>query len=234
MCSGSNCNNTNILNVKYNLCNNCNSIRLTGKSPGERQAASALKFRNRQIEKNKDKGVVLCSNPVNSPKEKKDRGLFVRIPEPIPQLEIKKVLVKRQTLKEAGVKSKLSILKREIEMEAVQNNEYFCKGCGISKAGLDKSHILPVGQFKHLELVKENIQLLCREDHIIWESGTIDMQMNLNCFVDNVCFIHIYDKVQYQKFITRIETLLETISWHDSIQFDNFSKKYHEIISKCG
>lgn len=49
--------------------------------------------------------------------------------------------IKQQTSKEASVKSKLGQLKKEIELEAVQNNEYYCWGCGTSYVGLDKSPI---------------------------------------------------------------------------------------------
>jgi hypothetical protein len=48
----SNCTkNLPIVNVKYNLCNNCNSIRIAGKSQSERQAESALKYRKNALER---------------------------------------------------------------------------------------------------------------------------------------------------------------------------------------
>lgn len=235
MCSGENCSNTNIANVKYNLCPVCNSRRLTGKSPGERQAESALKFRNSQIANSKLKlGSAVVSKLGNSVKRKNDRGLFVRTVDPVTIIREKVTPIRQQTSKEAGVKNKLSALKKEIELDAVQNDEYYCQGCGKSHPGLDKSHILSVGQFKHLELVKENIQLLDRDCHKIWESGSIDQQMSLHCFVDNVCFIYLHEREQYQKFITRIETFLESLAWTEAGKFDEFSNKYHEIISKCG
>lgn len=189
-CSGKNCSKEQIVNVKYNLCENCNSIRITGKSLFERRSESAKKFQGKQIS--------------NVTKEKKDRGLFVR--SIVTPVSVKVFTpIKQQTKKEAGIKSKLSILKNEIRLDAVQNNEYFCKGCGCAGA-LDCSHILSVGKFKHLELVKENIQLLCRVCHLRWESNCIDMQMALNCFENNLIFIATQDQEAYQKFKTRIDS----------------------------
>lgn len=234
-CSGENCNSNQIANVKYNLCDNCNSIRLTGKSKSERQAESALKFRNSQIANSKQNGSGI-SGLVKSTKRTHDRGLFVRnISGSVIANKVKtRTPIKQQTSREAGIKSKLSVLKMEIELEAVQNNEYFCCGCGKSHPGLDKSHILSVGQFKYLELVKENIQLMDRDCHIIWESGAIDEQMNLHCFVDNVCFIYLHEREQYQKFITRMETYLESLGVADNSKFEMYSKKYLDIVNKCG
>lgn len=180
----SNCDkNLPIVNKKYELCNNCNSIRLTGKSLVERQVESSSKYREKYVTNFRNKVTRETTNLVTNNRKP----------------------IRRQTAKESVVKSQLSNLKKDIELEAVQNNEYYCKGCGVSHVGLDKSHILSVGQFKALELIKNNIQLLCRSCHSIWESGTIEQQMKLNCFIDNLHFIYTQDQVSYRKFITRIE-----------------------------
>lgn len=113
--------------------------------------------------------------------------------------------IKQQTTKERNIKKNLSDLKREIELEAIQNGTYYCQGCGCSYPGLDKSHILSIGQYKHMELVKENIQLLCRKDHMIWESGDIEQMINLNCFESNLAFIKIWDLDAYQRLLTKKE-----------------------------
>lgn len=107
--------------------------------------------------------------------------------------------VKPQTTEEAIIKAALSKLKKEIELEAVQNNEYYCAGCGKSYVGLDKSHILAVGYIKDLELCKENIQLMCRLCHAIWESMDIALMVKLNCFDSNLAFIKEHDTLMYNK-----------------------------------
>jgi hypothetical protein len=177
-----------IVNKKYELCNNCNSIRLTGKSLTERQADSSQKYLKKAHERFRAKVTEETDHEV-------DLSRFRKSPKP----------VKQQTSREAVVKGKLSQIKRDIELEAVQNNEYFCNGCGRSHVGLDKSHILSVGQYKQYELIKANIQLLCRDCHKIWESGTIEEQMSLLCFVDNLQFIFTLEPLVHQRFITRIE-----------------------------
>jgi hypothetical protein len=190
-----------IINKKYNLCTNCNSIRLTGKSLQERQVESSSKYRQKYV-------TNFCKKVTRETDE-----LDLSIPLPKKSFKVKVNIksvrkftpIRQQTKKEAVVKSHLSIMKRDIELEAVQNNEYYCKGCGKSHVGLDKSHILSVGQFKQYELIKANIQLMCRGCHRIWESGTIEEQVGLLCFIDNLQFIYTLEPLVFQKFITRIE-----------------------------
>jgi hypothetical protein len=172
-----------IVNKKYGLCDDCNSIRLTGQSKGERQAESASKYKQKVLQRFRDK--VETENFIISGKHRKP--------------------IKSQTKKEQGIKGQLSRLKTSIRLESVQENQYYCCGCGKASPILDCSHILSVGQFKHLELVKENIQLMDRDCHRVWESGTISQQMNLLCFSSNLVFIYCYDTTTFNKFITRIE-----------------------------
>lgn len=130
---------------------------------------------------------------------------------------LKRTAIKRQTNEEATRKNQLSKVKKEIDLTEIQNNTYFCKGCGRSYPGLDKSHILSVGLYKHLELVKENMQLMCREGslhsrsnqgcHTIWESGTMKEKMKLHCFVENIVAIHKLDYPTFNVFINEIEYL---------------------------
>lgn len=120
---------------------------------------------------------------------------------------LKKTPVKKQTSKEKTVKNKLSALKKEIELEAIQNNEYYCTGCGKTQAGLDKSHILPVGTHKHLEVVKENIQLMCRSCHIIWESAPLKLKLDLLCFKNNINLIKKLDYSKYLFIVNEIDNL---------------------------
>lgn len=187
------CNNCNkekpIANKKYNLCSDCNSIRLTGSSLQERQQQSALKYQQKALQRFRSK----VTEETNS-----------YVPNIAINWDKKRTPIRKQTSKDAKVKSALSELKKAIELEAVQNNEYYCAGCGKSHVGLDKSHLLSVGQFKYMELVKANIQLMCRTCHQIWEMGTIDQQLDLHCFVDNLIFIYQHDLTSYNKFITRI------------------------------
>lgn len=108
--------------------------------------------------------------------------------------------IKQTTSKQASLNQKLSQIKNEIALEAIQNDEYFCKGCG-SSSEIDKSHILSIGQRKDLELVKENIQLLCRRCHIKWEGGNYSKMSSLWCFNDNLEYIKKVDLGKYHKIL---------------------------------
>jgi 5-methylcytosine-specific restriction endonuclease McrA len=106
------------------------------------------------------------------------------------KLRVKKLYrVKFKTNKQTKINKELSELKEEIERDAILNDEYFCKGCGIAKDGLDKSHIIPISKRKDLALCKENIQLLCRDCHIVWEHGSEEVKKKLLCYESNMKFI---------------------------------------------
>lgn len=175
------------MNVKYGLCANCNSIRLSGKTLSQRAVESSTKYRKKAAQRLQER-VATEGGSIGKQTE-------VRV----------KKAIRQQTNRESLVKAALSGIKRDIELEAIQNGEYYCKGCGKGHVGLDKSHILSVGRFKQYELVKRNIQLLCRTCHVIWESGDIDQQIGLICFVDNLQFINSVEPMEWQKFVTRME-----------------------------
>ena len=117
---------------------------------------------------------------------------------------------KQQTKKQADINKELSKLKREIELDAVQDNGYYCRGCGTSHPGLDKSHLLSIGQFKHLELVKINIQLLCRSCHLKWETKVIIKMIQLLCFWDNMKIVKELNIEEYNRYLVKIN---EYIKW---------------------
>jgi hypothetical protein len=209
--SCSNCTkNLPIVNVKYNLCNNCNSIRITGKSISERQAESAVKYRKNALERFRAKITVETDDFLQP---------VIKLPVKAKKQLSTTIRIKAQTTEEALIKKQLSALKQEIRLEAVQNNEYYCCGCGNTGV-LDCSHILSVGQFKHLELVKENIQLMCRNKcHVIWENKNPAQVIKLNCFLDNMVILAKYDMVSYNKLITKIEDYQVWITDEQEQQF---------------
>ena len=110
--------------------------------------------------------------------------------------------IKRTTSSEATVKKKLSKIKKEIRLEAIQDGTYYCQGCGGKNPDcsvIDVSHIMSVGQYKLLELVKENMQLLGRPCHNTWESGTLEEKMQLLCYESNMEFIRQHDILLYNR-----------------------------------
>lgn len=131
-----------------------------------------------------------------------------RVEQKVPKLNkisTRQKYVNQQTVKEKEIKEKLSALKLEIEIEAQQDNHYYCWGCGKGEKGLDKSHILSVKQRKDLELEKTNINLLCRDCHMKWEGGDIKEMIMLNCFEKDILYIKEKDTGRYNKLILMIQ-----------------------------
>lgn len=197
MCT--NCNtNKPIVNKRHNLCDDCNFMRLhDGKSKAE-------VYSERQKNKQQD---WTASLP-------KARLPIAKINKPI----------KQQTRKQSIRSQQLAELKKSIEIKALQNDQYYCWGCGQAKGGLDKSHILSVGQRKDLELVKENINLFCRSCHILWESGDLIKMLPLLTFEKDFEFIKQNDSTTYNKLLDAIQYL---------IAHDHIIEVQQEIISKA-
>jgi hypothetical protein len=109
----------------------------------------------------------------------------------------------QQSSKDRAVKQKLRALKDDISLSAQQNDEYYCVGCLGTCKNLDRSHLLSVGQYKEYELVRENIQLLCRTCHMIWESNNYAKMSKLHCFKSNLEIIKSLDLQAYHKLVSK-------------------------------
>lgn len=110
--------------------------------------------------------------------------------------------IKQYAPGEKQVKEELSRLKAEIELEALQDGTYYCKGCGgarCNNSGLDKCHILPIGRYKQLELVKENLELMGRPCHEIWDSGTLEEKKELLNYDHMMSIVLKYDELWYNR-----------------------------------
>jgi ribosomal protein L37AE/L43A len=201
-----------IVNRTKWLCNDCNFARL------HNGATRASIYRENALKR------------VESKAPRKVRTKF----KPLPQ----------QKASEAEIKHKLSILKKEIEVEAIQNNMYYCWGCGRATGfcgGLDKSHILSVGQRKDLELDKTNMNLFCRDCHTKWESWNIDKMIMLHSFEKDFNYIKEKDWRVYNKILKMIED--RSMELFDQILDDKesvpkdlfdkmsyFSEKYNYVV----
>lgn len=203
-----------VINKKHSLCLECNSIRLHDKSQQERNIESQQKYQQNYINRFKAKVA-------------KESDQFIERDFQF-SLKKKSKFIQQQTLKEAGIKSRLSKLKKEIEMDAVLNNEYFCKGCGKAYCGLDCSHILSVGMYKQFELEKKNIQLLCRHCHEIWEGRDVIDMIKLNCYWENLTIIYELEPQAFFKEITKLE---EYIKWQLDEQRNVLNAKKTKVLS---
>lgn len=135
--------------------------------------------------------------------------------------------IKQQKESEAEIKQLLSALKHDIEIEALQNNMYYCWGCGNTEQALDKSHILSVKHRKDLELDKANINLYCRSCHNSWESWSIVRMVQLLTFEKDLEYIQKKDPIIYRKITILMEDYIKA-----AISADKISEKILKIFSK--
>lgn len=104
-------------------------------------------------------------------------------------------------------------VKLEIVNWAVDNGQYYCQGTGKTPFILDCSHIISVKQRKDLALKSDNIQLLSREAHQIWESFDLSKMITLNCFVDNMEYIYKNDDELFQKLYHKLLDYYEKVKY---------------------
>lgn len=170
-----------VVNKKYILCDDCNYMRL---HDGKSKVEVMREKASTQIAK--------------APK--------------IYQFKNKKQLSSRQrTQKQQVVDKALQSLKESIRLDAKQDGEYYCKGCGRSEKHLDCSHILSVKHRKDLELVRENINLFCRTCHIDWESNDIVKMLKLHSFEKDLQYMKENDPGRYNKLLDAIIYLVTHI-----------------------
>lgn len=166
-----------LVNRTKKLCYRCNHFRIHGESVEETQNRQQREWRLRSEEKQKNKA-------------------------PTPP---KIYTIKQTTSKTAKKDSELSKLKFSISEEALMDGTYYCKGCGHSGQGLDRSHILSEKQRPDLALEEENIDLLCRECHMKWESWNIIKMLSLICFEKYLKYIYGKDKETFYKIFIKVE-----------------------------
>lgn len=191
MCNCSNCDLPKpIVNKKYNLCDDCNYMRLhDGKSKADimrEKASSKVATAKHYVFKTK--------KPLSS---------------------------SQKTSKQIVIDKALQALKDSITLDEKQNGTYYCKGCGRSEKHLDRSHILSVKHRKDLELVRENINLLCRTCHIDYESGDILKMLNLHCFEKDFAYIKANDCGRYNKLLDAVIYLvvhIDVIQPHQDVE----------------
>lgn len=167
-----------IVNKKYILCDDCNYMRLHN---GMSKAEVAREKASTQIAKAPK--IYVFKN-----KKKLSSG--------------------QRTQKQQVVDKALQALKESIRLDAKQDGEYYCKGCGRSEKHLDCSHILSVKHRKDLELIRENINLFCRTCHTDWESGDIIKMIALHSFEKDLAYMKLNDIGRYNKLLDAIVYLV--------------------------
>lgn len=105
-----------------------------------------------------------------------------------------------QVSKKQSVSNRLmKEMKDNITQQAIDEGEYYCRGCGCSGMNLDRSHNISIKQNKSLEHDPNNITLLCRSCHQKWESGNYLQMSSLLCFNDIMKYIFNVDRSVFWK-----------------------------------
>lgn len=115
--------------------------------------------------------------------------------------------IRRVSSEQAIINKELSALKKEIEIEALQDGTYYCQGCGgarCNNTGLDKCHILPIGRYPHLQLIKEIMILMGRKCHVIWDSGSPEEKEELLCYDYMMAIVKKYDELWYNRLLNKL------------------------------
>lgn len=68
--------------------------------------------------------------------------------------------------------------------EIIKTREYECRGCGATNVPLDFSHTVARSQYPQLITEPDNIELMCRNCHYVWENGNIEEKAQLRNFRD--------------------------------------------------
>lgn len=202
-----------IVNKKHNLCDDCNFLRL------HNGQTKAQVYSDRKVEKDQSK-------PFNWYDQKLPQSLLTKKP----LVTKTKTRIKQQTTQQKDRQQQLHVVKSEITVDAQQDGQYYCQGCGVSGVNLDCSHILSVKHRKDLELDKLNINLFCRICHIGWESNDIITMLRLNSFEKDLQYIKIHDVGRYNKLLDAINYFIVHEQIFDSHLDEN--KKAYKISSE--
>lgn len=184
-----------IQNKKYGLCGDCVFKRNHG---GKSQTEI---YMERALEKAKKEPV----QQVQLPKINTN------------SIQIKKSVRKKRTktiqqIRSAEISKELSELKALIRREAIENDQYYCEGCGQSHVILDCSHVMSVGRFKRFELERQNVRLLCRSCHLKHESNDMKQMTQLFCFNDDMLYIKSKNILEYNRLEIKLEEYQEKIN----------------------
>ena len=131
--------------------------------------------------------------------------------------------------KQKEINEQLKKVKDKITEHAFNTNSHYCVGCGVTSITLDRSHILSVKHRSDLQMDKNNIQLLCRSCHNVWEHGKIDAQINLNCFLESVEYIYKNDSERFQKLFHKLLDYYEKVKYTSVLKLIRKIENFEEI-----
>ena len=100
--------------------------------------------------------------------------------------------------------AKIAAVKTSLKSESKTGEFSACGGCGQYFRGLDASHKVPLSQSSLLADAPENIRLLCRRCHEVWEHWPMPALVDLHCFFQDMAYLHENDSDRFWKILFHI------------------------------
>lgn len=170
-----------IVNKKYYLCQEKNYLRIHGKTEFE----------------------------VAEEKERKKQSTI-----PTPSTKKKKNYYIKQTKKQSNYETTLKESYKEFDDRKQAEGEMYCVGCGQTSA-LSHSHLIRVSWLKsngmtelcfdHNMYVFHCLSMGKKGCHEKWESGEIELMLELDSFWDHVNYIKTISPEHYNKIMSKYE-----------------------------
>jgi len=116
----------------------------------------------------------------------------------------KRYVIPSRSAKGKRKEAEIQAAKSKLKSEARDGAFTECGGCGKHFKRVDASHKVPVSQSCKLAAVPENIRLLCRDCHTVWENGTVMELIKLRCFLEDMEYLAVYDWKRFFRVYCRI------------------------------
>jgi len=133
--------------------------------------------------------------------------------------------------KQKKINTAMTKVKAKVVEDALSNEKLECRGC-LKTENLTRSHILSVAQRPDLQLIPDNIELLCMSCHAKWESWNIEQMTSLISFTANLRHIFDYDSETYHRILYKVEDWLKANTKENKqIIYNRVERMYQEISS---
>lgn len=194
-----------IVNRTKMLCDDCNYLRLHGETRFERESRKNLQYQEK-------------SNKKQIERQKNQPPKIYKI--------------KQSTKKNAKKDDLVAKAKLRVTMKALEEDMYYCWGCGEGSTGLDKSHIVSEKHRKDLAAEDENLNLFCRDCHMDWESGDITKMVQLHTFEKDMYYLKENDQIRFGIIVGKMEEYIRKMEGITNIQQLPVFKKIKNILQK--
>ena len=112
--------------------------------------------------------------------------------------------IPKQSAKGKQQAKEVEATKRKLKQGAKQDGWTECQGCGKFVKQIDGSHKIPLSRSIPLASEEENIRLLCRECHPIWEHLKLPDVVDLDCFLEDMRYLYMADNGRFWRLFQKV------------------------------